>query len=86
MKILFIAGLYPKDQEKLYKNYCTGPYLQAAPNNSQWAFVEGYLSQIYKNFYYATTIILFFMKKEKNKPLVAIFRNDECRQMIIICM
>ena len=49
------------------------PFLHVLyPPQAQWAFVEGYLSQIYKNFYYATTIILFY-EKGKNKPLVAIF-------------
>lgn len=57
MKILYIAGLYPKDQEKLYKNYCTGPYLQTAPNNYQWAFVEGLVENNY-DFYIITAPFL----------------------------
>lgn len=40
MKLLFVTGLYPKDQERLLKDL-SGGFIQNAPNAFQWAVIEG---------------------------------------------
>lgn len=41
MKILFITGVYPIEQELKYKESCKGPFLQNAPNVFQWGVIKG---------------------------------------------
>lgn len=41
MKILFISGVYPKGEEKVFRSNCKGVGLQNAANTFQWAIIEG---------------------------------------------
>lgn len=41
MKFLFLSGLYPKEMEKRLRDRVRSNSLQEAPNNLQWAIVDG---------------------------------------------
>lgn len=78
MKLLFIAGLYPKEEEYSYLHNCKGPYLQNAANNYQWAVVEG-LVENKSDFYVLSAPFLPsypFNYRKKSIPESLIFYNN----------